>query len=243
MHRRIGTGEYMLDNTSPLCRRCNKEISKVGYTNDPLDIDGAWSADYNCFLHNHCYDKIVKHRERHRADKMGIIREEADRALKNKTAMVQKYYNLFDAGSHRQCTYCDGTLTDLRTGILYPRKEGADQEMNDERDFYGLVALHIDCFNKIKSNYLIDDSRDEKHALTREQKREKEENPSKKRKAAEKAEEEATKKRRQQDKEEEEKRAILMTLKRDAYIVKQIEEDDKKEAKEKKKAQKKLQKK
>jgi len=142
------SGDYVMEHSFPQCRQCSREIKPIG--TNPESIEGFYSEEYESYLHYTCFDGINISKDINRKSKEDSIIHDVEDAIKKDKIIPQTNYSIFDEGSYKYCSYCDGLITDVLPGVSYPS--------NDEKnkDFHGRQFIHVYCYNtisiKIKKN-------------------------------------------------------------------------------------------
>lgn len=139
--------EFPMQHRTPQCGYCRRVIAMVGFSGDPNVIDGLYAAEYHCFMHHRCYDKLQERKRQEQVSREDQIVADMELAMYEKRVLEHNTYDLFNTVNFRYCLYCRGQLTDRWRGVSYPCRDPREAERLDAR---GCAYIHIECYNDIR---------------------------------------------------------------------------------------------
>ena len=110
---------YLVYHSYPQCIQCGRELMKLVCANDPSILDGFYSGQYHGYIHYSCDTEVNEAIQNKMLHKEDLIKSEIDLARLHES-ITDCDYKLFEESSYRYCSYCDGLITDIKTGFHYP---------------------------------------------------------------------------------------------------------------------------
>ena len=133
---RIQGDYYLTKHSSPQCIQCGRELKKIDPVNryqscvifvSPGDtvrcenilLDGFFKNSAHGYIHYQCDIEVEAALLNRMIEREDLIVKEVSSARKNR-AIIPCGYDIFDESTYKYCVYCEGLVTDIKTGFLYP---------------------------------------------------------------------------------------------------------------------------